>query len=281
MEHILTRLSRRYPQLLLPISDETKTGEAYKNAVLRGEELTGTPDFTLSERDSFEVSETPAGSVEVLTLSERADFEHCIRALARRCENAVIPPSMGASTISGLINWEKIRAHKEEYLLSGGDDWNREFASFTGDSRNYRDTVIVLSRGPYSALSPEEAGFEAEEWLSVSHEIRKYHELAHFVSRRLFPENKDAVRDEVLADMNGIIAALGHYDGILAGKFLGIRDGKYFPGGRLRNYAAPEELPEAAERAGHMIRVLSEDHDAPSAPFEYLLALEERRAFIV
>lgn len=279
MEHILTKLSRCYPQLLLPISDETRFGEAYKNAVLRGEELHGTPDFTLSEEDTYEEAETPAGTARVLTLSDRADFEHCIRALAHRCENAAVPPTTGASTISGLINWEKIRAHKEEYLLRGGDDWNTEFASFTADRNNYRDTMIVLSKGFYSALSPEEAGFTSEKWLSVSHDIRKFHELAHFTSRRLFPENKDAVRDEVLADMNGIIAALGHYDGILAGKVLGIRDGKFIPGGRLENYVTPEELPDAAARAGRMIRVLSEDYSGPSEPFRHLIGLEEQKVF--
>ena len=279
-EHILEKLSRRYPQLLLPISDETRHGEVYKNAVLRGMELTGTPDFSLSDKDSFELVETPAGTVEVLTLADRADFEHCIRALAHRCENAELPKTMGASTISGLINWEKIRTHQKEYLASGGEDWDSEFAAFTSDRRNFRDTIIVLSSGNYSALSPEEAGYESDEWLAHSHEIRKYHELAHFTSRNLFPENKDAVRDEVLADMNGVIAALGHYDAELAGKFLGVRGGRYIPGGRLENYVPAEELNSAVERTAKMLEVLERDYSAPSKPFEALLTLEENRVFL-
>ena len=279
-EHILEKLSHRYPQLLLPISDETRHGELYKNAVLRGMELTGTPDFSLSDKDSFEVVETPAGTVEVLTLHDRADFEHCIRALAHRCENAPLPATMGASTISGLINWEKIRTHQQEYLASGGEDWESEFAAFTADKRNFRDTIIVLSSGFYSALSPEEAGYEKDAWLALSHEIRKYHELAHFTSRRLFPENKEAVRDEVLADMNGVIAALGHYDAELAGKFLGVRSGEYIPGGRLENYVPAEELSSAVERTAKMLEVLERDYSAPSKPFEALLTLEENRVFL-
>ena len=279
-EHILEKLSRRYPQLLLPISDETRHGEVYKNAVLRGMELTGTPDFSLSDKDSFEVVETPAGTVEVLTLADREDFEHCIRALAHRCENAELPKTMGASTISGLINWEKIRTHQKEYLASGGEDWDSEFSAFTSDRRNFRDTIIVLSSGNYSALSPEEAGYEGDEWLSLSHEIRKYHELAHFTSRRLFLENKEAVRDEVLADMNGVIAALGHYDAELAGKFLGVRGGTYIPGGRLENYVPAEELNSAVERTAKMLEVLERDYSAPSKPFEALLTLEENRVFL-
>ena len=279
MEHILTTLSRRYPQLLLPISDETRHGELYKNAVLRGLELEGTPAFSLSPADTFEAVETPAGMIEVLSLAEREDFEHCIRALAHRCEAVELPKTMGASTISGLINWEKIRTHQKEYLSSGGEDWDSEFARFTADRKNFRDTIIVLSCGPYSALGAEDAGYEASEWLSLSHAIRKYHELAHFVSRNLYPENKDAVRDEVLADMNGIIGALGHFDAELEAKFLGIRDGRY-TGGRLENYVSPEELPAATERVCAMLAQLQENCTGAQQPFDFLLQLEKDRVFL-
>ena len=281
MEHILIRLARRYPQLLLPISDATRHTEQYKDAVLRGEELTGTPDFSLSGDDTFETFDTPAGTVEVLTLADRKDFEHCIRALAHRCENREIPPTMGASTISGLINWEKIRTHQKEYLASGGSDWDDEFDRFTADNRNYRDTIIILSCGCYSALRAEDAGYGSEEWLALSHEIRKYHELAHFVSRRLFPENVDAVRDEVLADMNGIIAAIGHYDAELAGKFLGVRNGSYVPGGRLENYVPAEDLESASERVRDMLEALRRDFSAPSKPFEMLISIEKNKLFAI
>lgn len=280
MEHIITALSQRYPQLLLPIGNEIRHSEQYKSAVLRGEKLSGTPDFTFSPDDVLEKIETPAGTSEVLTLSDRSDFEHCIRALAYRCEDREIPPTMGASTISGLINWEKIRCHKKGYLESGGKDWDEEFASFTSDSRNFRDTIIVLSRGYYSALSPADAGFEEAEWLSLSHDIRKYHELAHFTSRRLFPDNKEAVRDEVLADMNGIIAALGHYDARLAGKFLGISDGRYIPGGRLENYVSGEELDSAVKNTAKMLDVLGREYSKPSMPFEHLLKIEKAKLFL-
>ena len=280
MEHPLIRLSRRYPQLLLPISAETRQSEAYKNAVLRGQELIGTPDFSLSDKDTLEVVETPAGKAEVLTLSSREDFEHCIRALAYRCENREIPKTMGASAISGLINWEKIRTHKREYLSSGGTDWDAEFSTFTSDSKNYRDSLMILSSGPYSAVSAEAAGYDNEEWLSMSLEIRKYHELAHFTSQRLFPDNKDAVRDEVLADMNGIIAAIGHFDAALAGKFLGVFDGKPVSGGRLELYVPPQELPAAAERVGKMLEVLDQNYSFPSKPFEILLILEKEKQFL-
>ena len=103
-EHILEKLSRRYPQLLLPLGFDTKNTPEDRGAVLRGEPCVGTLDFTLSPEDLFSSMETPAGPAEILSLDDRKDFEHCVRALAFRCEPREIPPSMGAVTVSGLIN---------------------------------------------------------------------------------------------------------------------------------------------------------------------------------
>ena len=278
-KHFLQDLSRRYPQLSLPVADDTRYSEIYRNTVLRGEEPVGEPAFTFSEEDRLETVSTPAGEVEVIYLRNREDFEHCIRALAYRCENREIPPTTGASTISGLINWEKIRKHREEYTAAGGKDWDREFEHFTADRKNYRDTVIVLSHGYYSAVTPEEAGFPEEEWVQLSYTIRKYHELAHFVSRTLYPENREAVRDEVLADMNGILAALGHFDADLAGRFLGVRNGKY-TGGRLENYVDKEKLSAAAGHVCDMISYLEKNCTGSRKPFEYLLELEKGRVLL-
>ncbi len=278
-EHVIYQLACRYPQLTLPISDETRHSERYRNIVLRGERPDSEPVFSFSPDDRLERVTTPAGEVDVLSLSDRADFEHCIRALAHRCENREIPPTTGASIISGLNNWEKIRKHKEEYLAGGGDDWNGEFERFTSDRRNYQDTVIVLSQGYYSALPAAEAGFPEREWLEISYTIRKYHELAHFVSQRLFPENKDAVRDEVLADMNGIIAALGHFDAALEGKLLGIRNGEYVHG-RLENYVEKDQLPDAVLRVRAMLADLQRNCVGSQQPFTFLLELEKERVFL-
>ena len=278
-KHILFALSRRYPQLTLPISDDTRHSDSYRNIVLRGAPPENEPEFTFSAGDRLETVSTPAGEIEVISFREREDFEHCLRALAYRCENREIPATTGASIISGLINWEKIRRHQEEYTAAGGTDWDEEFGRFTSDSRNYRDAIIVLSRGYYSALSPEEAGFPEKEWLELSYTIRKYHELAHFVSRKLYPDNKDAVRDEVLADMNGIIAALGHFDSELEARMLGIRSGKYTVG-RLENYVKKEELDETVERVRTMLEALERECTGEQQPFAYLLELEENRRFL-
>lgn len=241
-EHPLTVLSERYYQLLLPIQIGSKTTDQYKNAVLRGNKPEGYPDFSMNPADTLTSVSTPAGSVDILFLADRKDFEHAIRALAYRCEPAEIPASMGASFLNGLINWEKIHTHMAEYETAGGTDPDAEFSRWTSEKKNYLDALLVLSSGAYSAVPAEEMGMEPEEWIRASVTIRKFHELTHFYSAKLFPANKEAIRDEVIADMIGIFAAFGCYDTKAAKKFLGTDDTRYREGGRLQNYT--DENPE-------------------------------------
>lgn len=274
-EHILIRLSRRYPQLVLPLDSETKNSQEYKDAVLRGKKTDRLPQFSFSPRDRFQIEETPAGPAEILYLAEREDFVHCLRALAYRCEPRDIPASVGANTIRGLINWEKIDRHKMAYLAAGGRDWADEFRRFTAEKANYCDTLILLSAGPYSAVPAEQAGFDPMVWEELSFQIRKYHELTHFVCRSLFPGQIDVIRDEIIADMIGLLAATGQYDRDLARRFLGLEDSGFRPGGRLAYYAAPEEIEAAAARAAGLIDRLAEQTlpaDSGSV-FDVLLAL--------
>ena len=250
-------LSRRYPQLLMPLGFDTKDSELYRAAVLRGEAVEGTPEFLTSENDTLELCATPAGEVPVLYLENREDFEHALRALAYRCEPREILPSVGASTISGLNNWEKIRAHKREFFASGGRDWAAEFKRFTARKENYQDTLILLSAGYYSAVPPEELGLTAETWREKSLVIRKYHELTHFVCRKAYPGDIDVIRDEVLADCVGIQAAFGSCNRELAERFLGIRDGQALSDGRIRHYVSESALPSVIHRALFWAEVFS------------------------
>ena len=282
MEHPILILAERYPQLKLRICNGMHETEEYKSAVLRGEPVNAVPDFSFSEGDSLTSVTTPAGEAEVLFLSQREDFEHFIRAIAYRCEDREIPRSMGASTLSGIVNWQKLHSHMEAYKAAGGTDEDGEFAAFTADRDNYRDTIIVLSYGGYSAVSAEKMNMDEEEWRERSVTIRKYHELTHFISRRLFIENKDAVRDEVLADMDGIIAAFGHYDTYAAKLFLGTEGETYREGGRLQNYVDVAELPGLMARVNAMIDTLAEhvkDRDMADV-FSLLCEIEKNKICI-
>lgn len=250
--HLLYGLAERYPQLALPVKEGMKQSEEFRNAVYRGRPVERSPQFSFSQADSLASVGTPAGSAEVLFLQEREDFEHAYRALACFCESEPILPSVGAVTISGLINWKKIRDHEAEYKAGGGENWSDEFTRFTSDPARFRDTILLLSSGDYSAVNGEQAGVAEDEWKRLSVTIRKYHELTHFVCRKLYPEKKEALRDEIYADCIGLIAAFGEYRPDLARLFLGIEKETYRPGGRLEHYAG-DHLAEAQKRAGEMI----------------------------
>lgn len=238
-------LGHRYPQLCLPIAHGVKDSPAYRSAVLRGEPVEAAPAFLGAPEDSLTLVQTPAGPAELLFLANRGDFEHALRALAYRCEPVEIPASLGASTVRGLINWEKIRAHKSQWLARGLPDWQAEFRRFTADKGNYLDTLILLSAGAYSAVPAAELGLDESAWLAASRTIRQYHELTHFICRSLYPADVDALRDEVLADLIGLVAAFGDYDPALARRFLGVEGERFLPGGRLANYVREGELEDA------------------------------------
>ena len=223
--HPIIRLSEMYPQVLFPIESGIHNTEEYRNVCLRGFKCDRKPDFSFSDKDVLEKIETEAGRATVLTLYFREDFVRMIQCLRYKCESVAIPDSMGASTIIGLNNWDKVRAGE----------------------KNYKDMIVVLSSGIYSNVSAadvykatsEKIKLSDEEWIEKSITIRKFHELRHFVDRKLRPDDIDVLRDEIAADRDGLIAAFGYYDKNLAKLFLGIEGDEYREGGRLNNY-----LPE-------------------------------------
>lgn len=223
MGHFIYDLVNTYPQISIPIKEGISKTEEYRNIVLRGEKSPYPITFFLDNRDSFETFKTKMGEVNIITMYKRDDFVHMIRCLGGKCEPIEIPDSTGAMAIFGLNNWDKVR--------QGLDD--------------YKDSIIILSSGNYSNVTSEdvkkvtdgEIDLSKEEWIEKSIIIRKYHELTHFVMRKEYPNDIKAIRDELIADMVGLIKAFGFYDSRLAKLFLGIESKDYRKGGRLENYS--------------------------------------------
>lgn len=267
---VIAQLAETYQQLYLD-PDHTPA-DAYKAVVLKGDRPVSCSlsHFHMDERDKLESIDTSAGTAEVITLCDRHDFEMFIRCMmaAKHGPQYEVPPSMGASTIVAF-NWPKIASHKQKFFeeqQAAGvliPDWSAEFRRFTAVRENYQDLLIVLSRGPYSNVSEEQVNavlaetehgsLKQDEWIEKSDTIRKYHELTHFVCRKLYPDKIDEIWDELVADAVGIYAAFGEYDRELEELFLGIRAGKY-TGGRLENYMGEGAVPEAlAERISSIL----------------------------
>lgn len=271
---LMELLAERYPQLCIRPAEGTE--DAYKAAVIQGtapgHDLS---HFIGSDEDFLRMEQTPAGPAEVLFLKERGDFETFLRCVGCRGKPAAIPPSVGAQTFFGLRNWKKIGDHKAAYLTAGGDDWPSELLRFDADKAKSRDTLILLSDGPYSALNWQKTPYSEEEWRRVSLNIRTFHECAHVVCRRTYPDQVLPLWDELTADLTGLRFATGSYDASLAAAFLGV-SAEGYTGGRLTHYLAAGEDPDEAARELWKIigqlKNLSDQHPNDST-YDLLLSL--------
>lgn len=270
MKTVLQTLAVDYPQIYL--NPDVDDQDAYRRVTLRGQqpETSSLDHYTGDRHDRLENVDTPAGTVRVITLGNRRDFELVMRGMtaAKNGPLTVIPSNQGAAMVT-VYNWPRIRAHLENFPQS---ERNAEFKRFTAVKENYIDMLVILSRGPYSGVKPE--GYGEDEWLELSDTIRRYHELTHVICRRLYPNDVDPVRDELIADAVGLFAAFGRFDPDLERRFLGIKDGRYI-GGRLGNYTdQPEKLAESVNSAIERIAsiVNGRDRTEPFAIIEPLFA---------
>ncbi|MBO7703338.1 MAG: hypothetical protein J6S26_02740 [Solobacterium sp.] len=277
---VIPSLAERYPQMYLEPTEEGRS--EYRDIVLGGSDApTHSLDhFAGSDSDTFELLSLPCGIVRIARLSERKDFEMCLSILANRCTVKEIPSTQGASILDGLISWKNIRDHEQEFLKDHTEEeWEAEFRAFTSDKKNYTDALILLSRSPYSGVDASVFSCSEAEWLEHSDTIRMYHELTHFVSRRLFHEEIDPVFDELAADAVGIFAAYGQYDRTMALRVLGIENGDFI-GGRLSNYVKDKRLPAMKDAVQEVsllaerIELLFGDHSTESW-YEMVIHLEE------
>ena len=286
---VLENLAATYEQLyLIPGEEGTRL---YPGIVRGGQRAPGKSlaHFHGSKADSSGYVSTPAGEVLAITLHDRSDFETFLQIMVEGCRKTPIPKTQGAAILDGVINHRKIERHREAFYraaLEAGRpepswlEWDIEKARFTQDKANYTDALIVLSSGPYSALSAERAGFAESEWLALSHTIREYHECTHFVCRRFYPDKVNAIWDELVADAVGILTALGRYDTRLAMLVLGIENGAYV-GGRLENYVPPEAKDKGRYIEGILAKTLGVIEEAKKLslsaaddPFALAIALE-------
>ncbi len=287
--NVIEELAKSYAQLYIVPGDDVD--DIYANVVRKGQkpDTNDLSHFYTNDNDNLQILDTPAGNVLCVTLGDRRDFVTFIRIMANRCKMVDVPDTQGASAISGIINWKKIYNHKDEFLktLKDTDDpiseWNMEFKRFTSDKANYLDTLIVLSIGPYSAVPANVFGMTDDEWLTASDTIRKYHECTHFICRRLYPDKKEAIWDEVVADAVGIYAAFGRLDTDMEKAFLGIED-HHYSSGRLENYVEEDDvikkkriLDDLACRIDIVLERFKDicNDNALDSPFDLAIRLEE------
>lgn len=269
-----------FVQLRFPIRAGMSREEAYRRATLRGEFARAAPFspgivFERPEAITLEVVESVGGRVPVIVAGARADFEALVRAFTERNEPAEVPPSMGACLVSGLVNWDRVRRHREAWgasVADGSDEaWAIEFRALAADKARYLDRLILLSSGPYSAVPAEESRGAPEAWPGRSLAIRREHELFHYFTYRCYGRIRTHVLDELLADFAGLVGADGRYDHELARRCLGLDAGPdWRPDARLLNYlrgALPESAWPAVRRlalgATRTLAAIASAHQGP------------------
>lgn len=177
-----------------------------------------------------------------------------VQALAGRNEPIPVPDSMGACLVSGLVNWDRVRAWRGAWEAAGPGGretatWAEEFSRFAARKELYQDRLVLLSGGEYSNVPAAAMGLEKDAWLRCSLAIRREHECTHYFTVRLFGALQHNVLEEVLADAMGLVRGAGGYDPAVALRFLGLeRHPRFRPGGRLANYRGTPPLSAPAFR---------------------------------
>ena len=277
---VIKALAEMFPQLYVAPAEGAQ--EAHKAASSMGvvPSQASLDHFITSEEDELREVDTPAGPVEVVFLKERADFETFLQIIGHKSQPVQIARTVGAITYRGLADWQKVAQAREEYLASGGDNWNEEFARLAKEPGAFRSEIVVISEGPYSNIPASETPYSPADWIRISREIRLYHECSHIVCRRLLPNDILPVWDEITADVVGLICATGRYDASLAARFLGTSS-TGFLGGRLSEYLSDNQLKDidtlAAEVHQTINKIESTQTDANlKHPFDFLLDLKRK-----
>lgn len=250
---VFATLQRYLVQFKFPIVTGISETEAYRQATRRGLRTATMPEASglplhAPDRLQLFLHQSVAGQIPVLIAEERRDFEMIVQALCYRNEPRPLPASMGAAFIKGLNNWDRIRRLRESLRgLPFQQNWQQQ-------KEQYQDSLIVLSRIPYSNVSAAQLQLPEEEWLDHSLKIRLEHECAHYFTLRYFQQMNVNMYDELIADYLGIGAVSPYFRADWFMHFIGLEHyPEVRPDGRVNNYLGPDGLSPAAARVLHTI----------------------------
>jgi hypothetical protein len=250
-------LREHLPQLRFPIQAGISETEPYRAATRRGVPAETLPEATglaIARPEAIEVviHPSPAGRIPLLIARSRAEFVALIRALTKRNEPEPVPDAQGALMVSGYNNWSRVGELRRRWEAL--DPAARETATWGEELQRtprelYQDRFILLSDGPYSAVPAADLGLGEAEWREMSLVIRREHECAHYLTRRLFGSMRNNLLDELIADYAGLVAATAKFRADWFLRFVGLEEfPRYRPGGRLDLYRGKPPLSDGAFR---------------------------------
>jgi hypothetical protein len=250
-------LRERLPQLRFPIRAGISETEPYRAATRRGVPVETLPEATglpIARPEAIEVviHPSPAGRIPLLIARSRPEFVALIRALTKKNEPEPVPDAQGALMVSGYNNWSRVGELRRRWEAL--DPAARETTTWGEELQRsprelYQDRFILLSDGPYSAVPAADLGLAEAEWREMSLVIRREHECAHYLTRRLFGSMRNNLLDELIADYAGLVAATGGFRADWFLRFVGLEEfPRYRPGGRLDLYRGKPPLSDGAFR---------------------------------
>jgi hypothetical protein len=247
-------LGDKLVQLRFPIRSGISTEAVYRAATLKGQPPSHGDHLELEQSEGLSLILHPslAGTIPVLAVRDRSDFESLVRALTARNEPVAVPAAMGACLVNGLNNWDRIRSLKsrweaEDPASRESDTWAEEFRRIIPQTSLYKDRLIVLSHGPYSGVAGEHSGMSDEEWERLSFDLRLEHECVHALSLKVFGAMRHDLLEELVADWVALVEVFGDYRSDLALRFLGLEAFPTFrEGGRLEVYRGSPPLSDRA-----------------------------------
>lgn len=253
-------LREHLPQLRFPVRPGISETEGYRAATRRGvppEEIPEATGLEIERPEAIElvIHESPAGRIPLLIARRREEFAALLQALTKRNEPEPVPPAQGALMVSGYNNWSRIRELRRQWEALPEEEretptWSEEFQRLQSRRELYQDRFILLSDGPYSAVPAADLGLEEAEWRAISLALRRDHECAHYLTRRLFGSMRNNLLDELIADYTGLVGATGRFRAAWFLRFVGLEDFPlYRPGGRLDLYRGKPPLSDGAFRA--------------------------------
>lgn len=297
-EAIFTALQERFIQLRFPIREGISQERVYQSAARRGivDHLPSIEEglrLQHPEQLRIMVHDSLVGPVPVILPYGRIDFEMIVQALGQKNEPVPVPEAMGAAIISGLINWNRLRQMRVDWLVGREDHpfaealWRQELVQHILPHRQlYQETFIILGDSFYSNISPESLNLTEAVWRAYSQTIRLGHESTHFVMRQLGVARPNHMLDELVADFQGSVQATGRFQADWFLHFMGLEN---YPGcretGRLALYRGTPPLSEPAfvllqgllwHAAHHLERFFDQHHvrfETAQARLSLLLAL--------
>lgn len=214
-------IRKAVPHLNFPIDDKLADTTEYKDAVLYanispGRQASVGIGLKAPEKLQLAIIPTDAGSLPMVYIPEREDFEAVIKALNFSNTNIEIVPKITSYLVRDFRNSDRIsilrdRYNKKKALMNLNTTWRDEYAKILLNKELYLDTFIAVYGGNASAIPAEDVGLSEDEWKAKSIVIGREKEAMRYYMKRIFQVEKPHPYVELIAYFAAIDTAFSSF----------------------------------------------------------------------